>query len=75
VDTLPSRESVLNKVTPIYEELPGWHEPTTDVRNFDDLPPAAQGFIRRVEELLGCPVDLISVGPEREQAVIVNPIF
>ena len=75
VDTLPSRESVLNKVTPIYEELPGWQEPTTDVRNFDDLPEKAQAFIRRVEEVLGCPVDLISVGPEREQAIIVNPIF
>jgi adenylosuccinate synthase len=75
LDTLPARESVLNKVTPIYEELAGWQEPTKDVRNFDDLPAAAQAFIRRVEEVLGCPVDLISVGPEREQAVIVNPIF
>jgi adenylosuccinate synthase len=75
IDTLPSRESVLNKVTPIYEELPGWQEPTTDVRNFDDLPKQAQAFVRRVEQLMGCPVDLISVGPEREQAVIVNPIF
>jgi len=75
IETLPSRESVLNKITPIYEELPGWQSPTTDVRNFDDLPVQAQAFIRRVETLLGCPVDLISVGPEREQAIIVNPIF
>jgi len=75
IETLPARESVLNKVTPIYEELPGWQTPTTDVRNFDDLPPQAQAFIRRVEELLECPVDLISVGPSREQAIIVNPIF
>jgi adenylosuccinate synthase len=75
IDTLPARESVLNRVKPIYEELPGWQTPTTDVRNFDDLPPQAQAFIRRVEELLECPVDLISVGPSREQAIIVNPIF
>jgi adenylosuccinate synthase len=74
-DTLPSRESVLNRVTPIYEELPGWQEPTKDVRNFDDLPKQAQAFVRRVEQVIGCPVDLISVGPEREQAIIVNPIF
>jgi adenylosuccinate synthase len=75
IETLPARESILNKVTPIYEELPGWQTPTTDVRNFDDLPPQAQAFIRRVEELIECPVDLISVGPSREQAIIVNPIF
>ena len=75
IETLPARESVLNRVKPIYEELPGWETPTTDVRNFDDLPPQAQAFIRRVETLLETPVDLISVGPSREQAVIVNPIF
>lgn len=75
IETLPARESVLERVRPVYEELPGWQTPTTHVRNFDDLPPQAQTFIRRVEELLECPVDLISVGPAREQAVIVNPIF
>lgn len=75
VETLPARESVLERVRPIYEELPGWRTPTTDVRNFDDLPPQARAFIKRVEQLLECPVDLISVGPSREQAVIVNPIF
>ncbi|MEO6398432.1 MAG: adenylosuccinate synthase [Tepidiformaceae bacterium] len=75
IETLPARESVLNRVKPIYEELAGWETPTTDVRNFDDLPAQAQAFIRRVETLLETPVDLISVGPSREQAVIVNPIF
>lgn len=75
IETLPARESVLERVRPVYEELPGWQTPTTHVRNFDDLPPQAQTFIRRVEELLECPVDLISVGPAREQAIIVNPIF
>lgn len=75
IETLPSRESVLNRVIPIYEELPGWLSPTTEVRNFDDLPEKAQAYIRRVEQLLGAPVDLISVGPAREQAIIVNPIF
>ncbi|MCC6387235.1 MAG: adenylosuccinate synthase [Dehalococcoidia bacterium] len=75
VDTLPARQSVLERVRPIYEEMPGWTDATSEVRNFDDLPKAAQAFIRRVEQLLECPVDLISVGPSREQAIIVNPIF
>ncbi|MCC7365922.1 MAG: adenylosuccinate synthase [Dehalococcoidia bacterium] len=75
VDTLPARQSVLDRVRPIYEELPGWTDATSEVRNFDDLPKQAQAFIKRVEQLLECPVDLISVGPAREQAIIVNPIF
>ncbi|MEO9254567.1 MAG: adenylosuccinate synthase [Tepidiformaceae bacterium] len=75
INTFPSRESVLERIKPIYEELPGWLTPTTEVRTFDDLPLQAQAFIKRVETLLECPVDLISVGPSREQAVIVNPIF
>ncbi len=75
ITTFPSRESTLERITPIYEELPGWKTPTTEVRTFDDLPPEARAFIKRVETLLECPVDLISVGPAREQAVIVNPIF
>src|SRR6185437_6516675 len=75
VRTVPARESVLDRVRPVYEELPGWQTSTTEVRNFDDLPPQAQAFVKRVEKLLECPVDLISVGPSREQAVIVNPIF
>lgn len=75
IDTLPARESVLNRVRPVYEEMPGWQTATEHVRSFDDLPPQAQAFIKRVEQLLECPVDLISVGPSREQAVIVNPIF
>jgi len=75
ITTFPSRESTLERVNPVYEELPGWESPTTGVRAFDDLPPQAQAFIKRVEVLLECPVDLISVGPSREQAVIVNPIF
>ena len=72
---MPASQSTLEHCSPIYEELPGWQAPTTDVRNFDDLPPQAKAFVRRVEALLGTPVDLISVGPSREQAVIVNPIF
>ncbi|MBK6318896.1 MAG: adenylosuccinate synthase [Dehalococcoidia bacterium] len=75
ISSFPSRESTLERIKPIYEELPGWMTPTTEVRTFDDLPPQARAFIKRVEELLECPVDLISVGPSREQAVIVNPIF
>ena len=75
VDTMPASASALRRAKPVYEELPGWDAPVSGVRAFDDLPPQAQLYVRRVERLLGVPVDLISVGPEREQAIIVNPIF
>jgi adenylosuccinate synthase len=75
LQTLPASATVLSRCRPIYEELPGWTDGTSEVRTFDDLPKQAQAFVRRVEQLLGCPVDLISVGPAREQAIIVNPIF
>ncbi|MCC6381465.1 MAG: adenylosuccinate synthetase, partial [Dehalococcoidia bacterium] len=75
IRTVPASATVLARCRPIYEELPGWSDATSEVRNFDDLPAQAQAFIRRVEVLLGCPVDLISVGPAREQAIIVNPIL
>lgn len=75
IETVPARLSLLDRVNPVYEELPGWVSPTGGIRAFDDLPRQAQAYIRRVEQLFGCPVDVISVGPQREQAVIVNPIF
>ncbi len=56
-------------VRPVYEALPGWTEDVSAARRFDDLPPNARRYIRRIEELSGVPVSLVSVGPEREQAV------
>jgi adenylosuccinate synthase len=45
------------------------------VRKFGDLPPEAQRYVRRIEEILGVPVDMISVGPERDQAIVTRDIF
>ncbi|MBP8975063.1 MAG: adenylosuccinate synthetase, partial [Anaerolineae bacterium] len=56
-------------VRPVYEALPGWTEDVSAARRFDDLPPNARRYVRRIEELSGVPVSLVSVGPEREQAV------
>ena len=54
---------------PVYEELPGWTEDITGARSREDLPPAAQEYVARIEEWVGVPVTFISVGPEREQAI------
>jgi adenylosuccinate synthase len=57
----------LADVKPIFEELPGWSEDISQCRSFEELPPAAQGYVHRIEQLSGAPVRLIGVGPERAQ--------
>ena len=75
VDEFPSSRLALEAAEPIYEELPGWEANTSDCRRFDDLPDNAQRYVRRIEELIGAPAALVSVGPERDQAIIVDPIL
>ncbi len=75
VDEFPSSRLALEAAEPIYEELPGWEANTSDCRRFDDLPNNAQRYVRRIEELIGAPAALVSVGPERDQAIIVDPIL
>jgi adenylosuccinate synthase len=75
IDQFPSSSAVLQRCRPIYEELPGWQSPTTHLRHFEDLPPLARSYIKRLEELIACPVSLVSVGPRREQTIIVRPIL
>src|SRR5262249_62098817 len=73
--SFPGSARVLARCTPVYEEHPGWQRPTSAVRSWDDLPREAQSFVRRIEALIGAPVDLVSVGPERDQALQARPIF
>ena len=69
---LPFGPSDLSPFEPIYEEVAGWEADVSTARTWEDLPQAAQQFIRRVEAIAGVPVRLISVGPEREQVVEVQ---
>lgn len=69
-DTMPDTP-VLNGVTPLYEEWPGWESSTEGCRAWEELPAAAQAYIDRLSELAGVQVDYVSVGPEREQMFAV----
>lgn len=75
LDSFPSNVATLAKCQPVYEELPGWREPTRGIRNFNRLPAEARHYIARLEELLSCSVSLITVGPSREQVVSVRPLL
>ena len=69
----PANISLFARCRPIYEELPGWQCDTSEIRRFEDLPPQAKNYVRRVEELVGCPAGIVSVGPAREQTIVVKP--
>lgn len=70
LEHFPASAEVLAECEPIYEEHPGWSEDVGGMRSLDDLPPAARNYIRRIEELAGVYVTIVSVGPEREQTII-----
>jgi adenylosuccinate synthase len=69
IDAFPSNISALERCQPVYEELVGWQTSTADARKFEELPPQAQQYVTRLEELIGCPASLISVGFRREQTI------
>ncbi len=75
LDYFPPQVKILEDCEPVYETLRGWKEPITNVRKFADLPENAKNYIRRVEELTGTPVKLVSVGPEREQTIVLENPF
>ena len=65
----PSHVDDLKKAVPVYETVPGWREELSTVRTYDALPAAAKGYLARIGELLGRPVSIVSVGPDREQTI------
>jgi adenylosuccinate synthase len=75
MDYLPTAADAQARCTPIYEEMPGWHESTEGARRWADLPANAIKYVRRVEELIGCPVALLSTSPERDDTILVTDPF
>ncbi len=75
LDYFPAHAAEQAAVEPIYETLPGWHETTAGARSWADLPAAAIKYIKRVEELIRCPVALVSTSPEREDTILVRDPF
>ena len=74
-DYLPTAAALQAKVTPIYEEMEGWHESTQGARSWADLPAAAIKYVRRIEELIQCPVAMLSTSPERDDTILVTDPF
>ncbi len=75
VNDFPASVAVLEKCRPVYEEMPGWGKPTGDIRLFKGLPANARKYIKRLEELIGCPASHISVGQRRDQTIVRKSAF
>lgn len=72
--TVPASTESLKRAKPIYEELPGWTEDITQMKNYDELPENCKKYIKRMEEILGCDVSVVSVGPDRTQNIFLKEI-
>ncbi len=75
IDYLPAGELAQARAEPIYESIAGWQEPTARARSWAQLPAQAIKYVRRIEELIGCPVSLLSTSPEREDTILMTNPF
>ena len=75
LDRLPASSDEQARVTPVYESVPGWSGTTQGARSWSDLPAEAVKYVRRIEELVGVPVWLLSTSPEREDTILVTDPF
>src|SRR5690625_3928611 len=74
-DELPDSQTAFHHAKPIYEYFDGWTEDISDVRNFEDLPTAAQDYVLAIEELAGARISAVGVGPSREQLIVRHDIM
>ena len=74
-EILPVGAEELERCEPVYEELPGWKESTVGIKSQETLPKAARDYLKRIEDLAGVPIDLISTGPERDETIVLRHPF
>ena len=75
IDYLPASQGAQARVVPVYETMEGWNETTVGARSWADLPAQAIKYVRRVEELIGAPVSMLSTSPERDDTILVTDPF
>ncbi len=75
IDRLPAGQGAQARVKPVYETLEGWSETTYGARSWNDLPAQAVKYVRHIEELIGCPVAILSTSPERDDTILMKDPF
>ena len=74
LDRFPSNTSRLAQCEPVYEEMSGWDLPTASATSMEQLPAAAVAYMKRIEELVGCRVQIVSTGASREETILREPV-
>jgi len=72
---VPASLKVLEECRPVYDTLPGWSETISGIKRFSQLPRKVKNYLRRIEELTGVPVNIVSVGPDRDQTIVIQNPF
>ena len=75
VDLMPYGADAAARCEPVYEEFPGWKESTFGLTKWEDLPASAQAYLKRLSEVAGCPIALVSTGPDRAQTILLDNPF
>lgn len=75
IDVTPVGAEMLAECKPIYEDFPGWEESTFGITKWDDLPENAKKYLKRLSEVAGCPIALVSTGPDRDQTILLHDPF
>lgn len=75
IDEFPASSKIMAGAQPVYEEMDGWSERLDNVRNFSDLPATVKKYVKRIEEVIGTEIILVSVGPGREQTIVLRNPF
>ncbi|SHG53862.1 adenylosuccinate synthase [Massilia sp. CF038] len=75
VDIFPVGAEDAARCVPVYEDMPGWKESTVGAKSLADLPATARAYIKRIEELVGVPVDMVSTGPDRVETIVLRHPF
>ena len=75
LESLPAALEDFENCQPVYEELPGWNADITGARTFEELPANARSYVQRLQELAGCQIVMVSVGPRRDQTITLRNPF
>ena len=74
-DKFPGGVAALERCRPVLEEMPGWSTPTASITEDSSLPKEAKNYVEKLQEVIGCPIDVISTGPHRNETIKVRPLI
>ena len=75
VEEYPADLKFLGKITPVYKTFKGWKQKISGIRNYDELPALCKEYLEGISKLIGVPIGIVSVGPSREQTIVLKDVF